>query len=228
MFEEEGALIMTTSADKVQELNDNIMELHKNLYPTDKKEGGQEGQGPERSRSRQSTEAEGQWVTHWETEPKYSSTEICISGLDEEVSVEEITSILGGGNIIRDVRRARDHTYVAFWTVHNAMEGLDFAQKKLERAGHKSGYVVRALWRRDLHIHELNEGQDAQATVPHYTAFDNVATWQDWGVSTRRRITQNATSEGAASSFTASVEMKPQKKRTRKSPKARGEMSDSS
>ena len=178
--------------------------------------------------SLQSIEEEGQWVDYWETKPKYSSTEICIGGLNELAQAAEIAAILGGGNVIRDVRRAEDHTYIAFWTVHGAIEGMEYARKKLERAGHTSSYIVRALWREDLHSHEINVGQDAQAAEPHYTPFDNTATYQDWGTTTRRRITQSATSEGAASSFTASVEMKPQKKRTRRDPRAKGEMSDSS
>ena len=230
LFDEEGNLHMPNNENKVKEMNEMILELHKSLYPTDKKEEGQEEQGTARNMSMQSTDEEGQWVDYWEApKPRHSSTEICIGDLNESAQIPDIAAILGGGNIIRDVRRADNHTYVAFWTVHGAMDGLEYARQKLERAGHTCSYVQRARWRDDLHSHEISSGQDAQAVEPHYTPFDITPMYQDWGsTTTRRRITQSATSEGSSACFTASVQMKPLKKRTRRSPRASGDVSESS
>ena len=130
----------------------------------------------------------------------------------EAAQMAEIAVILGGGNVIRNVRRSENHTYVAFWTVHGAMEGMEYSCQKLERAGYACSNIQRARWKEDLHSHE----------------FDTTPMYQDWGSATRRRITKSATSEEVSTCSTASVLMKPQKKRTRRNPRASGDMSESS
>ena len=182
--------------------------------------------------SDEEVEEVGQWQDWGTPKPKDSSTELCIGDLSEGAHANQIAAILGGGHIVRDVRRKDNHTYVAFWTRHDANEALQYAHFKFERAGYTFSYIQRARWRDDLHSHETSWGQDA--AQPYYTPFDPAPMYQEWGETktkrrttqsatsegsssdfTERRITQSATSEGSSSYFTATVQMRPAKKRTR-------------
>ena len=216
LYDDEGNLRMPSNENRVKEMSEMILDLHKSLYPSKKKEEEQEEQGTTRNASMRSSDEEGeewgQWQDYWETsKPKHSSTELCIGDLSEEAHANEIAAILGGGHVIRDVRRKDNHTYVAFWTAHGANEALEYAHQKFERAGYTFSYIQRARWRDDLHCHETSSGQDA--VQPHYTPFDITPMYQEWGeTTTKRRITQSATSEGSSSCFTASVQMRPGKR----------------
>ena len=70
LYDDEGNLRMPNNENRVKEMNEMILDLHKSLYPSDKKEEGQEEQGTARNVSMRSTDEEGeergQWVDYWE------------------------------------------------------------------------------------------------------------------------------------------------------------------
>ena len=104
--------------------------------------------------------------------PTHSVTEILFldlsADLTDDVKKEQIAWILGGGNVVRDIRQAGNLTFVACWTAKEASKMLDGGINKLRKSGIHASMATRARFRDDLHNHEINP----LAPTPYYYPFE--------------------------------------------------------
>ena len=121
MFDESGAILNEDCGGTAEQLIDVVMKLQAQLYGTDKRNMKEEPQAQENKPQK--------WYSHdW---PKNSATDVVFIDLSEEASNERIAALLGGGDVVRDVRRSGGMTFVAFYTPYGANDAVDFGLKCL-------------------------------------------------------------------------------------------------
>ena len=138
---------------------------------------------------------------HTTKQPEECTTAVAFYNINPDIGRERIVAILGGGNAIRTLRQARMLTFISCWTSEDANLMLRFGLQKMRRAGISVSTVQRAKFRRDLHLHEIDE----KAPSPPYEPFSPEVERHNYG---KRFIVAKMTASSVGGKIAASMEMK--------------------